>query len=460
MLDDLREHLDSSGLIPNGDTVVVGYSGGADSTALLVLLHELGIDVIGAHLHHGQRDEADEEAKRCQEFCESLDIPFVTGKADVPALARDRGMGLEEAGRSARYAFLAEAAYRLRAQWIATAHTEDDHLETILLNLARGTGLAGLAGIPQCRENIIRPLLIFSREQTRAFCDERKLWYHDDPANVDFHHSRTHIRHRVIPALEATHPGFRSAATRMSRIVQEEDTFLDGLAGNALSQCEVPLNGELAFLTQDIEFSVDRNPLLTYPLVVVRRAVRLGAQFLGERLDNHQTESLVHLLANDEKGALTTDGGNVVMEWTADRLHFRTLANDAPFKFPLTVPGETFADAFGWKITAQSAQGESPLRQPRSLDVIIDAGACEGGLHFRAIEPGDRITPIGLEGTKKVSDLVSEVGLTLAARRRLPMICDGVGPVWVPGAALSERVKVTAETRRPMRLTLASLKDS
>src|SRR5688572_13418576 len=155
MLERLRSFVADKGLIPDGAKVLVGYSGGADSTCLLHLLHLAKVNCVAAYLHHGQRSEADQELEGCAAFAEGLGIPFVSGQADVPRLAMDRGIGIEEAGREARYAFFEEAAKQTGCDLIATAHTKSDLAETVLLNLIRGTGLAGLGGIPVRRGNII-----------------------------------------------------------------------------------------------------------------------------------------------------------------------------------------------------------------------------------------------------------------------------------------------------------------
>ena len=279
MLEKMRRHLESTGLIPEGARVLVAYSGGADSTCLLHLLSQLGIDVVAAHLHHGQRPEGDKEMKLCETFADSIGVPFVGGRADVPAIAAERKVGLEEAGREARYTFLAQAADRLDCDFIATGHTRDDHSETVLLHMARGSGLAGLAGIPAKRDNVVRPLLPFSRTETKAYCVG--LWTHDDPSNSDESFSRARIRHRVLPELRHINPEINETIARLSAIVSEEDVFLNGMAAAALEQCEVLLNGDLRFLTLDIEAAFDAERLRHLPPALLRRAIRLACQAIG-----------------------------------------------------------------------------------------------------------------------------------------------------------------------------------
>ncbi len=183
MLVRFLEHVRSKNLLDPGLPTLVGYSGGPDSTCLLHLLHRGGFDVIAAHLHHGQRAEADQEMALCQAFCDELGVPFMAGRADVPRIASSMKIGLEEAGRNARYQFFESAIAATNAAAVATAHTSDDQVETILLNIIRGSGLGGLRGIPERRGKIVRPLLPFSRAETRVYCEENGLWTHDDPAN-------------------------------------------------------------------------------------------------------------------------------------------------------------------------------------------------------------------------------------------------------------------------------------
>lgn len=432
-------HLELSGLIPPNAKVVVGYSGGADSTCLLHLLHEVGIDVYAAHLHHGQRPEADKEMQLCEAFCNELGVPFVSGRADVPRMAQDLKMGIEEAGRMARYNFLSQAQRGLQVDLIATAHTRTDHVETVLFNLVRGTGPQGLTGIPAHRDLIIRPLLPFSREETIEYCQRHGLWFHDDPGNENIDFSRVRIRRRVSPELAVINPRFEEAIAKCASILDEEDRFLNGAAAAALEQSEISLNGALAFLTNDVELAFSKPHLLSLPPVLFKRAVRLAVQALGATLDYDQTEMFLGSVQND-RGSLTADGGEVVAEWDQDRIHIRVLRPTEPFRFGVTVPGETESEEFGWKITAREHSPSKSDQQRTSLTVELPQEKIQGNLYFRSCQPGDSIQPFGFEGTRKVSDVLSEARLTPAARARLPIICDFLGPIWIPGVSLSHRM--------------------
>ncbi len=456
MFDRFVAHYKLRRLIAPGERVLVGYSGGPDSTCLVHLLHLAGVDIIAAHLHHGQRDEADAEARLCEAFCSDLGIPFITGKADVPLMSDQMKVGIEEAGRHARYEFFRQASFRLDCQKIATAHTRDDHVETVLLNLTRGTGLSGLSGIPEQRESIIRPLLAFAREETRAYCLDHGLWTHDDPANTDVNFSRARIRHRVVPELRCINPAVDEAVARMSHLMDEEDRYLDAHAVRLVEEFEIPLNGQLRFLTLNLEAAFSRQGLRGLPVVPLRRALKLVAKALGGELDSHH----LHLIAQGlglYPGSITSEGGDVIVEWNEDRVHLRQSRVAEPFRYPLTVPGATDSEEFGWTIEATPFDPPAPSFTRDSLEVVMDVDRTKGPLYFRSAQEGDEVAPLGFPKPRKLSDLLGEMKLTQAARKRLPIICDILGVVWVPGVCLADRVKTEAATSRGLKLRFGPL---
>ena len=446
MIRRFQDHLRSTSLIPKGAKLLVGYSGGADSTCLLHLLHLCGRDVVAGHLHHGQRREADEEMRRCREFAESIGIPFASGQADVPLIASQMKVGLEEAGRHARYEFFRRAAAELGCDIIATAHTLDDDIETVLLNIVRGCGLGGLAGIPARRAKIVRPMLEFSRMETRAYCAEHGLWFHDDPANDDISFARARIRQRVVPEIEAINPSVRQAILRLSSLASEEDSFLDAAAAAALEQCEIEMNGPLRFLTLDREVWLERGKLAHLPVVLLRRAIRLTSHVLGAELDHDQTRAIVEGLRSTQSGSITAEFGRVVVEWKPSTVSVRSLDVPPFLKEPLSMAGEVHGA--GWKMTAENVDPANYQRSRGSLEVVIDADSIRGGLELRRGEHGAEMRPLNMDGKKKLADILADGKLTEAARRTLPVVCDSEGPVWVPSIALADRVKISERTRR------------
>lgn len=456
MLDAFRVHLEESNLLPPGSKVLVGYSGGADSTCLLSLMHECGIDIVAAHLHHGQRADADKELALCQAFAEQLGVPFAAGRADVPRIATQRKVGLEEAGRNARYEFFVQASRQFACNLVATAHTKSDQVETVLFNLVRGAGLTGLSGIPERRGNIVRPLLPFTREETRGYCQCNGLWFHDDPANADTTFSRTRIRVNVIPELTQVNSAVEEAIARFAVLAGEEDRFLDGMAAAALEQAETNLNGPHGFLTKDVEVAFERTSLTALPPVLFRRAARLVAGMLGATASHDALYQFAQRIAIEPTGSITFEGGEVAVEWHAETVHFRHLLPSVPARTSLPLPGAHSSAEFGWCFSIELQTGGITKPNRAAFDTALDAAKLEGDLYLRPGATGDKMRPIGFDGTRKLSDLLSEAKLTKAARARLPIVCDLVGPIWAPGICVDSRVAADSGSERTVILCFAS----
>jgi tRNA(Ile)-lysidine synthase len=229
-------------LIRTGETVLVACSGGPDSMALLHLCLELGADegfaTAAAHFNHGLRPRAASDERFVQMTALKLDLPHFAGREDVRALARTRGLGIEEAGRLARYAFLERAAVEAGASRIATGHTLNDQAETVLLRLLRGTGPMGLSGIPAKRGlSIVRPLLALERGDVLSYLADRGIAFRRDETNRDTDILRNRIRHKLIPYLERSfEPAVVRSLARLARIAADEEAWLDETAASRMKK--------------------------------------------------------------------------------------------------------------------------------------------------------------------------------------------------------------------------------
>ena len=203
MIDKIFRHIKDNKLLSDGDTVVCGLSGGADSVGLLLALYELreklGINVEALHVNHCLRgEESDRDEEFCCQLCSRLGIPFSAFRVDVKSYAKEHSLSDEEAARKLRYGVFEANS---QGKKIATAHNANDNLETVILNLARGSALKGMAGIPVRRNNIIRPLLTVSREEIEAFLSERGQEFVTDSTNLSDDYTRNKIRHKIIPLM-------------------------------------------------------------------------------------------------------------------------------------------------------------------------------------------------------------------------------------------------------------------
>ncbi len=194
-------------------------------------------------------------------------------------------------------------------------------------------------------------------------------------------------------------------------------------------------------MTEDVEIRFDRGRLGHLPPVLFKRAVRIAVEALGATLDHDQTVATTSGVAGQERGSVTAEGGEVVVEWSPEHVDVRKLRPTEPFRYPLTLPGETASDEFGWQFVAFESHYDGAPATRADLDVQIARSGVKGPLYFRTVEPGDVMRPLGFDGRRKLTDILSSARLTEAARRRLPIVCDLLGPLWAPGVCLDERAR-------------------
>ena len=249
MTNKVIEAIERYGMLHDGDTVAVGLSGGADSCALLIVLHELreryGILLRACHINHNLRGaESDSDERFVRELCEELGIPLTVFSVDVKGSVQ-KHESIEEAARRLRYECFEKTA--AQGCLIATAHTANDSAETVLMNIIRGTGTKGLAGIPPIRGSFIRPLIYCTREDTERCCTEHGTHFVTDSTNLIDDCTRNRIRHNIVPLLEQFNPSFTGAVMRMTESVRADETFLAEYSAECAQECRVTRAGHTGY---------------------------------------------------------------------------------------------------------------------------------------------------------------------------------------------------------------------
>jgi tRNA(Ile)-lysidine synthase len=444
----INKTISSNRMIEPGETVIVAVSGGADSVALLHALWqlkaELAIEIIVAHLNHGIRGvEADQDQEFVEELCGRLGIRLVVEKANVPALAAEMRVGIEEAARKVRYEFLQRVAKENDAGKIATAHTADDQVETVLLNIIRGCGLDGLSGMPSVRENIIRPLINIYRAEVESYLNENGLAWQIDTSNLSLDYTRNRVRHRLIPFLEEEfNPNVKKAVLSLSRLAKDESEAAQ-------------IEAERAFLAvvkaKGLECVVfEASAAKTLPRATLRRCLRMAIETVkGDLLDveYEQVERIIEWLGAGRDFTLTLPSGKVYAAFADDELSIfrKTEISRVDFEHRIAVPGRTEIPELGLAIVTEFVH---PGRRPENrFQAVMDASKLTGGLTVRPWRDGDRITPLGMKGQKKLQDMFVDLKIPQAERSRIPVITNEEKIVWVAGAAVSERVKITDQTQ-------------
>ena len=279
-------------LFKPGDTLIIGLSGGADSTALLDLLATLPafpLRLVAAHLNHCLRgSDSDADELFCRDLAAQYAIPFESRRVDVKAMANRKSLNLEDAGRRARITFFDELSATRQAAAVVLAHHADDQAETVLMRLLRGSGMSGLAGIPwRNGRGYIRPMLDITRGEIEAYLAERHLNWREDTSNLDITFLRNRIRHELLPLLERYNPAVRNVLATAAGILSEEDALLDARTRQVAEQvCRF----------SEIDAACDINLLKSHPLALQRRLIRLMLLRLAGNLEHITHRHLENIL--------------------------------------------------------------------------------------------------------------------------------------------------------------------
>jgi tRNA(Ile)-lysidine synthase len=445
-------------LPPEGGTVIVGYSGGADSTALLHLMTrlqgEFNLRVHAAHLHHGMRPEADDDVRVCEAVCAGLGVPLHVERVDVPALAQAQRVSLEEAGRNARYAFFDRLARELNAVAVALAHTRDDQIETILINLLRGTGPRGLCGMPYKRDHIIRPLLDATRAQTHQYCAAHGLPTVFDSTNLDPHQLRRRVRMELIPLLRDLSPAFDRHLLRLADILENEEAWWD-YEVRSLLECGSVASADAETLLQHSkvgrEFFTHLHPAMQRRVLREWLRARVGAL----RLPPYEILEGIRRAALEGKRTSwqLSDTLHLTTDETALTLHTKP-PDPEPYEYPVQLETPILIPQAGAWLEARLLNAPLPSLEATPDDAFLDADAVQGQLVVRNGRRGDRFQPLGMPAPKKLSDIFIDRKIPRAERWWLPLLCDAAGILWVPGYTIAARARITPDTRRVLHITL------
>jgi tRNA(Ile)-lysidine synthase len=430
-----------------GETVVVGVSGGADSVALLHALwslrQELQTDLVVAHLNHGIRGEdSDRDAEFVRGLAARLDVPSVVEKVDLPGLRKQMRLGMEEVARKVRYDFLERIATSAQAARIAVAHTADDQVETVLLNIIRGAGPEGLRGMPAVRGKIIRPLIDLFRSDVEAYLRENDLKWRTDATNLDPAYARNRVRLELIPFLEEKfNPRIRDVLLSLSRLAAEEAEVVRAEAEKAFESAVKEAGRE--------SVAFDAAVLRGSERALVRRCLRMAIETVkGDLRDVEygQVERIVGKLESGEDFGLTLPSGRVYASLARGRLliYRRTDARRVEVRRKLAVPGRTEVPELS--IAIETRLVPKTARPLLPSQAVVDSSKLSGPLVVRTWKPGDRMVPLGMAGHKKLQDLFTDRKVPREERGRIPIVADDEKIVWVVGVATSELVKVTDKT--------------
>ncbi len=473
----VRRSIEQHRLLAPGDKIVVGVSGGPDSLALLHVLRalsdDLQITLYVAHLNHQLRGAAsDEDSEFVANLAREWGLPATIESRDVAALAREQHLSIEEAARDARYDLLAEVAARVGARVIAVAHNADDQVETILMHLLRGSGMAGLRGMAYESQalsfrfqdvrnpepdnwnlKLIRPLLDVTRVEIEAYCKENALSPRMDESNLDATFFRNRLRLQVIPYLETLNPNLRPVLRRMAQSITDDYAFLHRQTQDAFAQVARAENGAIVFALQ---------PWRALDPALQRGTLRMAVQQLRRDLRNvdwTHIEDARRVALEKETGAMATLPDGLMLAVGYDAFTIGNTRNEPLPDLPLlqvesialAVPGVTPLPGSDWLV-----EREIVARVPDDANrwvASLDFDKVGNDLFLRRRRPGDRFEPLGLGHSKSLHEFMIDAKIPQAVRDQLPLLVARDRIVWVCGWRIDERARVTPQTKQVLQVS-------
>ena len=436
-------------------TMVVAVSGGVDSVVLLNVLHKLAvsrhISLVVAHANHNLRgDESDADHMFVGALAAHMKLPFFSDNLDVMAHAEQSGKGIEASARELRYTFLQQCASDNHASFIAVGHTADDVAETMIMNLARGSGIDGMSSHRSHRVltptiTLIRPMLSMQRADITEYAHLHHLAWREDESNADRHFLRNRIRQEIMPPMRAI---FGSSVSlriaESSEHLAQARTIVQESVREVFDKCVMNSGGSTSILLKPL---TEMNPSLAAQ--VLRTSIRMAT---GHAASHHETARLIELVRAEPGGSASLarsfrairDRNEIVIARDVDEPQAKTVTLDGD--------GLYVADAFKLTIRTDSSE-EVLLGDDRSV-ATIDAESVKGSMVWRSWTNGDRIVPFGMQESVLVSDILTNSKVPSSTKRTARVVSDDEGILWVCGLRQAERTRITRSTRTVITLKL------
>ncbi len=394
--------------------LLIALSGGADSVAMLRLFLSVQDKerIVCCHVHHGIRtEEAERDLDFCRNLCATLGVEFHAVRVNVPAVCEKEKTGLEETARKLRYAALERVAEKTNCPLIATAHNADDHLETVLFHLARGSGSLGMQGIAPRRGNIIRPLLPLTKAEIVGYLADLRQDFVQDSTNECDAYTRNYIRHNILPAMRQINPEAARASLGMSAALRQDEEFLCSL------------------LPEKEENAAELSPVLLH-----RHLSRAYFAAGGRGATREHYLALCRLAKQGREGERLSLPGGITACRMRGKVRFeptlrqKKTAQDSEI-FPVLREKDSVS-SHGAQIRLLDCESGQKVYNLSTISPVSSA-IMNGSLYWRYRRAGDTVRLGGM--TRKVKELLRALGLSEQARAAYPIVCDEKGPVWVPG---------------------------
>ena len=463
MLRRVKEYVERYNMLEVGDRVVVGVSGGADSVCLFYVLHELkkmyGLELYVVHVNHGIRgQEADEDENFVKELCELHGIQFCSVRVDVRALAKEKGLSEEEAGRMIRYQAFYKVLEQNNCNKIAVAHNQNDQAETVLFHLFRGSGIKGLTGISPMRDQIIRPLLCVNREEIEQYLNKKQVSYQTDQTNLTDEYTRNKIRLHILPYVKKQ-VNFEAVEhiSRSANMLREAEAYIEKNTILCFNRIVVQKNGQYFYKVEDF---------MKEDIVIQKMIIRHIISNLVHKLKNIEEEHVVMILSLMDKpvgkcvdlpyGIKGERGYETVMLCVKnldENRKMKKIANTILVSQQITVSDSTkdeyYIETLDLYITFHLINNKKNLIIPKNnYTKWFDYDKIDNTIFIRSRSEGD-VLQIDQQGSmKKLKSIFINNKVPRDKRDTVPLLADGKHIMWIIGDRISEAYKIDEGTKR------------
>ncbi len=451
MREKILKNIEKYNLIERGDSILIGFSGGMDSSALLYSLLEIqkefDLTISICHLNHGVRgEEADRDEEFSRKTAEKLGFFFASEKADMHGLAKKSKISKEAAGRKLRQDFFRRVSEEIGANKIALAHNYNDQVETLIMRIIRGTGMDGLKGIEYRSGNIIRPLLNVSRKDIEEYIINNNLPFVEDSTNFEIEYHRNKIRNVLIPLLEEEYnPNLSSAIFNLSELAKLDSDFLD--------QYTLDILGNISKFEND-RFTVDIDALNKLHRGIQNRVVRMIFNNFPKGLMDLSLENVEEILnlKNLESGKYIDNINGVRVRKSYGDLIFEKAEKIIKFDYYFELKkgiNEFHGMLFELEEVEENIPSENTITIPKEM--------IKGNLVIRNRKNGDRIKPLGLDGTKKLKDIFIDNKIDRELRDQYLIISDLNNIYWIIDLVKSKHTRDKSIEDKYIKITIKSM---
>lgn len=438
MLADFRSHIFHTALFTPKQSILLAVSGGIDSIVLFDLLLKNKSNFEVAHCNFGLRGkESDEDEIFVRKLCAKNKIAFHTKKFNTELYAKRKGVSIQMAARDLRYTWFEKLRTDNKIDLIATAHHKTDVVETILINLLRGTGLAGLHGISEKKDALVRPLLFATRKQIETYCKKHSLTFREDSSNQTDDYLRNKLRHWVLPMLEKINPEFENSFSETAKKLSDIEKILNSTIALKREEIEEKSKNETCISISELKKLEPLSAYLFEFLKVYHFSPSVIADIASclEKAPGNQFYSPTHRLLIDRDKLIITKLSDKILNGS-----FLITTEQKQQKIPIHLSISTLNLTPQFKIN--KAQNIAQL----------DAKKIQFPLEIRRWKSGDSFHPLGMKGEKKLSDFFIDNKLSIFEKEKIWLLCSAGKIVWIINYRIDDSVKVTSKTKKIIQL--------